>query len=183
MGGRSTDERVVFGSSLEALFRAFGPPWKPGVREALTALGLDPDKPLRSAYPLTLYMQVLATLGELHFSEADEDQRYFELGSAFMRGFERTFIGKAQFALLRVIGPKRTLERLTRSFRAANNYTEAHLRELSAQHFEIDFPFVQFPGFYRGVLQTGIGEVGATNLVVQLARREGDAATFVVRWG
>ncbi|MBS2030996.1 MAG: DUF2378 family protein [Deltaproteobacteria bacterium] len=176
------DERVVFGASVEALLRAFGPPWKPGAREALVKLGIEPEQPPRAAYPLELYMQLLKSLGEIHFPAAAEDERYFQMGQAFIRGFERTLIGRAQLSLLKLIGPRRTLDRLTRSFRNANNYTTANLRELASSHFEIDFGFVQFPGFYRGVLDGGLRAVGAANLSVELARREQMAATFSVRW-
>ena len=104
------------------------------------------------------------------------------MGQAFIRGFERTLIGRAQLSLLQLIGPRRTLDRLTRSFRNANNYTTANLRELAPKHFEIEFGFVQIPGFYRGVLDAGLRAVGANDLSVELAKREALAATFTVRW-
>jgi len=176
------DERVVFAASVEALLRAFGPPWRPGAREALLKLGIDPEQAPRAAYPLSLYMQLLAALAEIHFPDAIEDERYFQMGQAFIRGFERTLIGRAQLSLLQLIGPRRTLDRLTRSFRNANNYTTANLRELAPKHFEIEFGFVQIPGFYRGVLDAGLRAVGANDLSVELAKREALAATFTVRW-
>ena len=67
------DERVVFAASVEALLRAFGPPWRPGAREALLKLGIDPEQAPRAAYPLSLYMQLLAALAEIHFPDAIED--------------------------------------------------------------------------------------------------------------
>lgn len=176
------EPRVVFGPSVEALLRAFGPPWKPGALEALRKLGLDPEKPVQAAYPLETYMQLMETLSRIEFPELDGEARYLQLGHAFIRGFERTFIGRAQLGLLRLIGPRRTLARLTRSFRTANNYSEANLRELAPNRFEVSFAFVQHVGFYQGVLEAGLREVGAKDLVVSLASRVGLSATYQMRW-
>src|SRR5947209_2181968 len=123
------EPKVVFGPSVEALLRAFGPPFDPRALAALKSLGVDPERPM-AAYPLELYMQMLAALVNVHFPGMAEDAQYFEMGRAFIRGFERTLIGRAQLGVLRLIGPRRTLERLTRSFRAANNYALAELQVL-----------------------------------------------------
>ena len=49
----------------------------------------------------------------------------------FWSGYEKTLVGSALTAMLRVLGPKRTLERMTRNFRTANNYTEVTVEALA----------------------------------------------------
>ena len=62
-------------------------------------------------------------------------------------------VGTALIGLLRVLGPRRTLERTTRNIRSANNYTEATLEAVAPNHYRVRVNYVVRPGFYAGIIE------------------------------
>ena len=83
---------------------------------------------------------------------------------------------------MRVVGPRRTLERMAQNFRTANNYTQAELAHLAPGHSQLRLSRVHYHDFYRGLLEAGLEASGAQSAQVALAGREGDWAVFDVRW-
>ncbi|HEY0880840.1 MAG TPA: DUF2378 family protein, partial [Archangium sp.] len=109
-------------------------------------------------------------------------ERYKEVGRLFFGGFEKTLMGSALIALLKVIGPRRTLQRMTRSFRAANNFTEGTVEELAPNHHLVKVNFTLRPGFYTGLLEQGCLRAGAKELSVKLVETRDLATTYELKW-
>lgn len=122
-------EPVVFAQSFESLFLH-------GLKGKLDALalrqlrelGLDLGH-LKIAYPVATWAAALKVAAEAAFPQSSPNQARFELGRCMLAGLDATLVGKSLLALARVIGPRRTLERMTRNTRTSNNYINTVLEE------------------------------------------------------
>jgi uncharacterized protein (TIGR02265 family) len=106
----------------------------------------------------------------------------FELGRRFIEGYSETIVGKAMLTALKVLGPRRTLERMSRNFRSGNSYTETKLEAKGPTEFTLWFNEVKEPEFYRGMLVAGVGHAGAKNLEVKTLGHDASGASFSIRW-
>lgn len=174
-------DKVVFGNSMEGLWRALEP-HTPAEAEAFKRAGVTGGKGFQPAYPLPVYLAILDACAQGRFAGQDALEQYTRVGRLFFGGYEKTLVGQALMAVMRVIGPRRTLERMTRNFRTANNFTEAEAESLTATHHRLVMKHVTYPGFYRGILLSGIERAGARDAVVEFLGREGHVATYEVRW-
>jgi uncharacterized protein (TIGR02265 family) len=123
-------EPVVFATSIESLF-VRGLRLSYGAREELRRMGLDVDRPLLPAYPLATWEAALrVATRDVFFGRAPEEAR-FELGRQMLRRYESTMVGRAIATSARLIGPRRTLERMAQNTRTANNYVKATAEPLA----------------------------------------------------
>ncbi len=173
-------QRVVFAASMEAALRAFEPT-TPEERVCFEALGLKLEA-LEPAYPLEAWHTLLDTSAASRFPRLPEFERYSQLGRLFMHGYARTSVGGALLSLLRVVGPERAVQRMTRNFRTANDFTDVEVLLLPPNGALLRFTHVERPGFVHGLLTAAMEAAEAPNLSVQFLSNEGAAATFEVRW-
>lgn len=173
-------ERVVFGTSMEGLYRALAPP-RPAEEAAFLKAGVT-GKSFAAAYPLAAYTEILDACGASRFPDAAPLERFTEVGRLFFSGYERTLVGTALVALLRVLGPRRTLHRMTRNFRTANNYTEMTVEEFAPNHHLVRVNYVVRPGFFLGIIESGCLRAGAKELSVRLISQEGESPVYEVKW-
>src|SRR3954468_20997363 len=131
------EERVVFGQSVEALWKSCGPSPGREVIQAFLESGFDVRKKLSVAYPADQYAALMARLAEARLPQAAPDERFLLLGRAFMQGYQQTLMGRALMKLLSVLGPRRVLMQTTRSFRSGNNYARATVEEVAPRHFRM----------------------------------------------
>ncbi|MBL8935449.1 MAG: DUF2378 family protein [Archangium sp.] len=160
------NDLLIFSHSVEALRPALGPLLDAQALARLRALGIDYTKPLEPAYPLATWRKVVDFAGELVAPGQPYDRQQYALGSRFITAYAETFIGRATLPLMRVLGPRRMLERLARTFRTGNNYSETKLTQHAPNEFELWCNHVQNPSFYRGMLQTGLAHAGVTGVQV-----------------
>lgn len=177
----SEHEKVVFGNSMEGLWRALEP-HTPAEAEAFKRAGVTQGKSFQPAYPLAAYIAILDACAKSRFAGQDPLEQYTSVGRLFFSGYEKTLVGQALMAVMRVIGPRRTLERMTRNFRTANNFSEAEAEALATNHHRLVMKHVTHPGFYRGIILSGIERAGARAPQVEFLGRDGHAATYEVRW-
>lgn len=175
-------QKLVFDYTMQSLLRVLGQPLPPEHRAGLTALGVEPDQML-PAYPIETYGAVMDFITGQRWPGLSRDEAGFELGRAFMRAYRETLMGKAVYSVTRVIGPHRTLERMNRNFRSANNYTETRLRKVGPTTYELWFNHATSTGYFRGLLTEALDKVGTPGLSVTLASSlEGGEATFRITW-
>jgi len=175
-------EKIVFDYTMEALLRVLGQPLLPEHITGLVATGVNPRQ-LEPAYPVDVYSQVLDFIMGQLWPELPPEEASFELGQAFMAAYRQTLMGKAVFAMTRVIGPHRALERMSRNFRSANNYTETRLHPVGPSSYELWFNHAPHTGFFRGLLTEALEKTGTQGLSVTLVSRgEGGEATFLLTW-
>lgn len=176
-------ERLIFSQTFEGLRQALGDRLTPEHHLALQALGVDFTRPFRPAYPKDAFVAVIERLAQDLFPDRGLEAGVCAVGRAFIDGYERTMVGRALLAMLRVLGPRRSLERLSRNFRTANNFSETRLVALGERDFELWCNEVASPGWYFGIITRGLEVAGARDVkVVIVERRDASAATFRIRW-
>jgi uncharacterized protein (TIGR02265 family) len=85
-------------------------------------------------------------------------------------------------ALLRLVGPQRTLTRLDRAFRTSDNFTHAVTQVLDQHSALISINEVQgFPTYWVGILEGGLEVLGREGTVT-LEKVEPPGATLRVKW-
>lgn len=179
-----TSEQAVFESTVESLYRrGLADRVTPALKNRLRAAGIDLDRPLKAAYPRTAWESCLHATAEELYAEVPREQALFELGRLLVAGAMQTVVGKAVLGLVKVLGPRRTLSRMTRNFRSANNYMETKIEELGANSFMLWINETSnAPTYVAGTVDYGLRAAGAEGLVVEVVRREGRGAVLSVRW-
>lgn len=180
----SVTEEVVFDSSVEGLFRrALGRQMTPRCRARLKEAGLDLETKLRPKYPRTKYYEFVNIAAEELFPGKPREQAHDALGRSFVDGFQETLIGRTVVAMARLLGPKRTLARMTQNMQSSNNYMKTSLVEHAPTRFEITLTQVSgAPGYFRGVLQRAMEIAGAVNPKVTTLEATGPGAVYRVEW-
>lgn len=175
-------QKVVFGQSMEGLWRALEPA-NAAERAAFAKAGVTEGRGWQAAYPLEAYLGILDACASSRFGALEPLARFTAVGRLFFDGYEKTMVGQALMAMLRVLGPRRTLLRLTRNLRSANNFSEAEVEEKAPNHHVVKVKHVAYPGFYKGLLESGCEHAGAKELQVSLLRMSQEhVATYEVRW-
>lgn len=181
--GARVTERLIFAQTFEGLREALGSRLTPATLAAVKALGVDFSAPFRPAYPKDTFVAVVERLAQDLYPSLGLEAGVAAIGRAFMEGYGHTMVGRAMLAMLRLIGPRRSLERLSRNFRTANNYSETRLKALGDRDFELWCNEVASPGWYFGIISRGLELAGAHDVKVVIVDRPDDSgATFRIRW-
>ena len=175
---------IVFDNTVDSLFgRALGKKMTQRCRERLKAEGLDLDAKLKPFYPREQYYRFVNIAAEELFGALPREKAHYELGSAMILGFNETLIGKAVLSVVRMIGPRRALDRMTQNFRSSNNYMQTKLNSIAPGEHELWLSQTSgAPAYFEGVLQTSLTIAGAKNLKVQRAGYDGTSATLKITW-
>jgi uncharacterized protein (TIGR02265 family) len=176
-------EKLIFDHTVESLLRVLERPIPPAQIAGLDGLGIDLSKPLLPAYPIETYSALIGFIARLRWPSLPSEEGDFEVGRAFIEAYTtQTLLGRALKKLLRVIGPYRALERMSRTFRTANNYTQTRLQPLGPTRYELWFNYVIRPGYFRGMVHETLTLSGARQVEVKLATMQDHEATFHVSW-
>ena len=176
--------QVVFGQTVEGFFkRALRGRMTPELKQELRALGIAADGPFLAAYSIDVWMKGVRLTAATLYPELTFEQAAWRLGEDFVNGFAETTIGRAVFALLRLMGPMKALARIERNFRTGNNYITARFTQLGPTSAEIRLNEVHGePWFNAGILKGGGKLVGAKDMVVEYTLPEGGGCTYRCRW-
>ncbi|MBL8910118.1 MAG: DUF2378 family protein [Archangium sp.] len=176
-------EALVWRHTIEGLIRVGvargdGTPWKSRMKE----VGLNVDAPLATAYPRDQWKQFIATSAEVLF-QGTEEERLEQVGKAFIEEYAETFLGRAVASVLKLIGPRRALERMTKSLRSGNSYSDTRATFTGATSAEFWLnDTLGFPTYIVGALGAVMRITSAKNVVVKPIKIEGVACTFIVTW-
>lgn len=178
----SPDEHLVFSHTIDVLFRKVLAQYvTPEVQARMRQVGIDLSRPLDPAYPLRVFdaaMEVAAVEGMRHLAKSAALHR---IGQMQVEAFVHTFIGRASFQFLKLLSHQRFLERMTKSFRQANNFIEASVVEVDPHTFRVRINDVgRFPEVFQGILNAGLFQAGHPNQVL-VQTREGLACWYEVR--
>ncbi|MFT3841618.1 MAG: DUF2378 family protein [Myxococcaceae bacterium] len=179
-----TDSFVVFEQTIEGLFvRGLAGKLTPGVHQRLKALGIDLSHKLLPAYPFHTWMKALELAAAEVFHGEPTDKAMFKLGELFIDGYQHTQLGRALLEMIKVLGPRRALQRSTANFRAGNNFTETRLTDLTPTSNELWMNEVgPYPAFTAGTLSAVTRASGARDVKVEVAAYDGHSATYRVSW-
>jgi uncharacterized protein (TIGR02265 family) len=178
-------ERLVFSHTVEGLFtRGLSGRVTPGLKEQLRKEGLDLDRPLLPAYPLETWSRCMALAASTLYPGEPQEVALRKLGERMIEGYLETAMGRAMFGVLKLLGPQRTLGRMQKNFRSANNYTEVRISEVGPSEADL---WMNEPGFMRffmqGVLLAGLRGAGAPDVAVTLRHFDDATVTYRIAWG
>jgi uncharacterized protein (TIGR02265 family) len=150
----------------------------------LKEAGLDLSLPLEPAYPSLRYVEWLRITGEELYPELGEAEALRRLGAEMMGGYTNTLIGRAIFGVMRVIGIRRAFDRITRSFRSGDNYSEAHAEFVGPHEALVTFNEVHgVPTYIEGALEKALRMLGEDEgRVVLESCPDGRQAVFRATW-
>lgn len=172
---------MVFEHTMRGLLDVAGPELSPDLKARLVAAGVDPDA-LLPAYGTAIYGRVLELVRQALFADRSPEEGNFAIGRAFFQRYERTLMGRAVLVAIRVLGARRMLDRMSRNFRTANNYTETRVTELGTGDCEVWFNRIIEPHYYRGLLTEALSRAGSEQYEVLLQSHGPDGAVFRLRW-
>ncbi len=179
----TTEEPLVWGHTVEGLVRCVRPRATPRWVEKMRAHGLDVEKPLATAYTKEQWRHFIFTSAEELF-EGTMESRLEQLGADLMTAYAQTFLGRAVAAVLKIIGPKRTLERMTKSLRSGNNYSDTRATFTGPRRAEFWInETLGAPSYICGAIATVMAIGGARSVRVRTLSTDGQGATFEIEWG
>ena len=172
----------VYEHTVEGLFyKALRSRITPAVAERLKALGIDLNGKPKSV-PHEQWKKAL-TLAATELFEGSLDERYRQLGRAVLQRYEETLMGKPVVGLMRLLGPKRILNRINSTLRSGNNYIEAKLVEVGDRLHEGEINECNGnPNYVAGVIEQGLMISGAKDPKVVVKDFDGHRAKFVISW-
>ncbi len=177
-------DRKVVDTVFEGLFvKALGLEVTPALRRRLAELGVDFQVGLKPMYPHAVWEAALIAAAEELMPGKPLPEALHALGGRAVVGYFDTFIGRALKQVLRAIGVKRTLARMSLNFSATNNYTETEMKELGERHYELwmnELSLTQHN--MAGIIETGLGIAGGKNVRVEIVRSDGSGCTYDIRW-
>lgn len=176
---RLVQERIIFEDVVVAMLRAMGPALTPQVEAKLAAVGWKKKFP---AYPLTTWRDFLRICREAAFPHVPEREGYRRLGMRFVDGYSTTLLGAALAKMVGLLGPERSLRRVTQSFRSANNFTETAVSVLADGSHALWMNGVDDADFTVGILQRGLELTGAKGIDITYRFAADETITFTIRW-
>jgi uncharacterized protein (TIGR02265 family) len=177
--------RVTFGPVFEGLFREYREKFSDRTIHRLVEAGIDPRGKLLAGYPYTVWYAAIRILAEEHHQRLAYPDGVREVGRAFMRGYFDTALGGAILAVLRILGPLRSLKRMSRNFRTGNNFSETWTYEDGPGNvrLEVNDCIADRPEFIQGLIEVGLESVGAKDSSVEvLSVHDNGHAIYRVRW-
>ena len=109
------NEPIVFSQTVDGLLRALGTRLDDDAKDHLRDLGLNVRARLDPAYTLAVWTPVMRYASTLVAPGRPPPEQMFELGRRFIEGYAETIVGRAMLTALNVLGPRRTLERMSRN--------------------------------------------------------------------
>ena len=178
------DPQLVFDNAVEGMFiHALHDRMTPRLKAQLRDLGIDLDKKLRPGYERETWAAALDLTTRELFPGQSVDEAARQLGVRVTSGYDRTLMGKALLHAAKMLGPKRTLVRLTRSMRASNTYVSATLVERGPTDFEVQCTGLDLsPWFMAGILEAALEHCEAKKINMSIESAVGDQATLRVSW-
>ena len=174
------EPRVAFSSLMQSLERILRPLDAPTM-ERVRALGIDFDK-LLPAYPVeTWYAGIELAMSRFDPSLTPE-QKQNHFGVRLVEVYGDTLVGKAMYAMMRIIGPERSIQRATRSFRTATNFLDTSYVVHGPRDWELTMNEVVFPHRYPGFFEKALSVAGAKNVKVELTGLTDTHASYRSRW-
>jgi uncharacterized protein (TIGR02265 family) len=176
-------EQVVFENTVRALLDAVGGRLTPAAREELRVAGLDLSRPLLPAYPAAQWAKQLHIVARAVFPDASPSEGLRQLGWHVIGGWRRTLVGRAAESMAKLVGPRRTLQRLSHHLRSSDNFCETRFTARGERDVELWVSEVLgMPTYFQGIVEHVVEGSGGKAVLVELVREDGPACVFHVRW-
>jgi uncharacterized protein (TIGR02265 family) len=176
---------LIFSHTLQSLLsRAFPGGVPAELKVKLRALGVELDKPLLPAYPRDTWARCIDACAPFGFPLERREVAWRKLGERMVDGYQETMIGRAMFSTLRLLGPRRMLQRAQKNFRSGNNYTDVRLTEVGPTALDVWFNEVDevLRHFTVGLVLAGMRVGGALEPRVELVHADTEGITLRASW-
>ncbi|WNG35676.1 DUF2378 family protein [Archangium minus] len=152
----NSKEPVIFSQVVEALFKhAIKERLDESTRRRLKTIGIDLDHPFLVAYSIPTWFAALRVCAEVLYPDLPSEQARYRIGRLVVDGYGQTTMGKAVFAMLRMLGWERSLTRISRGLQSGTNFLSARTRFLENGALEVTFEVM--PEFHAALgAQQGI---------------------------
>jgi uncharacterized protein (TIGR02265 family) len=179
-----SESELVFQQSVEGLFQiGLKGQVTPELVARLRAAGLDLARPLAPAYSREVWERCLQVTAELLWRGEPPERAYHRLGRCLIEGFAETLMGRALVGIVRLVGPRRTLERMTRNLRSGCNYSATHVTDAGPAEVLLWVNEARLPPAYvAGLLEATLAFAGARGVDIQVHARDKNGCTYRVRW-
>lgn len=179
------EPKLIFSSSIEALLTVTEKHrgrLSAETRSALSAMRMGPSHKLEPAYAAEDWARAVKLIGADLFPGGDAYEQQCEVGKATVLQFADTFLGKAMFAAAKVMGARRSLDRMTRNFRTGANFIETRFTVLDEKTHELWMNDVtDVPGFYAGLIGAGADAMPGWPDQVSVKKRDGAACWYELK--
>jgi uncharacterized protein (TIGR02265 family) len=174
-------ERLIFPTLFESLERRLGPQFGPQTRAALKAQGVDMNK-LPPAIPAVQAVNGLRIIAAHAWPEENATEQLRKLGYEAIIGWSDGLLGRAVTGMLKVIGPRRTLNRLDRAFATADNFSHATTEFLGEADARVTVNDVSgIPPYWQGIFEAGLVLLSLKGLVA-IEPSPAPSGVFRCRW-
>lgn len=178
------EEKIEFLRTIEGLFiKGLGGDTDEGLKAKLRAAGLDLDRPLLPGYPAEQFHRwIQIAAGHVH-PKLPLEESVRLIGQRSVPALEDSLIGRALASGLKIIGPRRTLERAERVFRNNSNYQEVKVLAITQNSARMGMAYVfGVPWYYQGVFEQALSIIGAKNVTVSVALSPPPGAIYDIKW-
>ena len=180
----TAENEYVFQQAVEGLF-IVGLKGKltPLLDQRLREAGLDLSRPFAPAYPRSDWNNFIRISAETLWPDEPPERAYHALGRQLLLGYAETLLGKALSAMLKLVGPRRALERMTRNFRSGSNYNATRVTDVGPGEvlFWMNEPDLH-PSYVAGILEASLEMAGARQLELHVHERDAQGCTYRIRW-
>ncbi|NNC16448.1 DUF2378 family protein [Corallococcus exiguus] len=155
----------------------------PRLRERLRQAGVDLDRPLLPLYPVPLWARCLEIVVEEVYPGLPQAEGFARLARAHVEGYGATLLGRAVMSVMRVLGPRRMVQRLPEVLRGTDNYTEVTLVERGPAHFELHFnSSLKGPGYVEALFEALLTAGGAKAPLATKLYDDGERTEYSLTW-
>jgi uncharacterized protein (TIGR02265 family) len=160
--GSAPQPREVYQPLLEGLYlRALAGRIPPSLRDALRTEGLDLDA-LPTSVPVSVYTSCLNLTARTLYPERSLEEGLHELGRLLALSMWQMPLGRAMAGVQRLLGPSRSLEWLTRLFRALDSHSEIRAYREGPRQYRIETNVPDAPaGYSEAVFEEVLRVAGA----------------------
>lgn len=140
-------EPVIFSQVVEALFtHALQGRLDADARKRLKLIGIDLDQPLLVAYSVPTWFAAIRVSAEILYPGKPSEETRYRLGRRLAESYGQTTMGRTVLGMLRMLGWKRSLTRISRGLQSGTNYLSADTRFLPGGELEVSFEVL--PAFH-----------------------------------
>jgi uncharacterized protein (TIGR02265 family) len=181
---KSVDERLWFSNTVEGLFlRGLAGRLTPSHLDVLKQRGIDLSRRLAPAYPAALFAECIRLTAREVFPTVDEVEGVRRLGQLFLSGYQQTLVGAALVQMMKLLGARRTLQRMERNFATGGNFMKTQFTSHGPGDVEVSLSEVDgIPSYFAGIIEKGSELVNAKNYRVTYSCPDGHLCRVHVKW-